>query len=258
MIDLQVAIAKVPRFGIAESGDTLEMIERPGGGFSVVLVDGQGSGRGAKTLSAMIAARALSQLMDGSRDGVVARAAHDYLYTYRMGQVSASLNILSVDLRSGSVLISRNNPAPFYVLDERGIVVHDEPSQPIGLYAATKPQITELPLRAPMAVVLFSDGLLKAGEAYGEDLALPNLLAGWMETRDLTELADQLLTRAIELDRGEPSDDMSVVVLAAHEARGGDAVRRMWLSVPLSPELPAPGRDDRAEQDGQGDGRDTV
>src|SRR5262245_8347118 len=179
MLELQLAVAKVPRHGTDESGDTLEIIERPGGGFSVVLVDGQGSGRGAKTLSNLIVTRAIAQLKDGARDGVVARAAHDYLYTYRMGQVAATLNILSVDFQSGSILVSRNNPAPFYVLSEEGVRIHAEPSTPIGLHPMSKPRITEIPVQAHTYVVLFTDGLLKAGERYGEDIEIANFLAGW-------------------------------------------------------------------------------
>src|SRR5258706_3343008 len=64
MLELQLAVAKIPRHGADESGDTLEIIERPGGGFSVVLVDGQGSGRGAKTLSNLVVTRAIAQLKD--------------------------------------------------------------------------------------------------------------------------------------------------------------------------------------------------
>jgi len=80
-LEMRVAVAKVPRYGELESGDTLETIERPGGGFSFVLVDGQGSGRSAKTLSHLVATRAITLLKDGARDGAVARAVHDYLYT---------------------------------------------------------------------------------------------------------------------------------------------------------------------------------
>src|SRR3954463_10235161 len=83
MMSLQVAVAKIAKHAGVESGDTLEMIERPGGGFSFVLVDAQGSGRGAKTLSNMVATRAITLLKDGTRDGAAARAVHDYLYTYR-------------------------------------------------------------------------------------------------------------------------------------------------------------------------------
>jgi serine phosphatase RsbU (regulator of sigma subunit) len=236
MIHIDIAVAKVPRYGASESGDTLEVIERPGGGLSVVLVDGQGSGRGAKTLSNLIATRAITQLKDGARDGVVARAVHDYLYTYRMGQASATLNILSIDFASGSLRVSRNNPAPFFVLDASGEVqMHNEPSTPIGLHPLTKPVISEIPLRSGVQIIMFTDGLLKVGERYGVDMELGNYLAGWRTEVDqpATALAEALLNRALELDRNEPTDDISIVVAAVVERASANRARRMTVSVPV-------------------------
>lgn len=251
MVELQVAVAKVPRAGVSESGDTLEMIERPGGGFSVVLVDAQGSGRGAKSLSNLIVTRAIAQLKDGARDGVVARAVHDYLYTYRMGQVAATLNIVSFDLRSGSILVSRNNPAPFYVLDNDGLHVHAEPSTTIGLHPSTKPRITELAVRPNTYIVVFTDGLLKAGERYGEDIGLANFLAGWpvSEGHSATSLSEALLARVMELERGAPSDDMSILVVAALPLQEERRIRRMWVSFPLDRLAVPERRDDVGEED---------
>jgi serine phosphatase RsbU (regulator of sigma subunit) len=235
MFELQVAVVKVPRADQVESGDTVEVIERPGGGFSVVLVDGRGSGRGAKTLSNMIVTRAIAQLKDGARDGVVARAAHDYLYTYRAGQVAATLNILSIDFRSSSILITRNNPAPFYVIDTQEIKLHAEPSLPIGLHPNTRPRITEIPLRAYTYVIIFSDGLIHAGEQYGVDIELDNFLAGRCDVGlgSASDLAEALLERALEHDRNEPSDDMSVVVLAVLPSEADARTRRMSVNVPV-------------------------
>lgn len=235
MFDVQISVAKVPRYDTVESGDTIETIERPGGGFSLVMVDGQGTGRGAKTLSNLVVTRAIAQLKDGARDSVVARAVHDYLYTYRMGQVAATLNILSVDFQTGSVLISRNNPAPFYVLDPEGIHVYNEPSVPIGLHAQTRPRINEVALRAYTYVVLFTDGLLKAGERYGEDIELDNFLAAWRTTEGVGAevLTEALLSRALELDRGLLSDDMSIVVLALLPRKAEGRTRRMLVRFPI-------------------------
>lgn len=235
MVDIQLAVTKVPRHTMLESGDTIETIERPGGGISLVMVDGQGHGRGAKTLSNLVVTRAITQLKDGARDGVVARGVHDYLYTYRMGQVAATLNILSVDFQTSSILISRNNPAPFYVLDTQGMHIYNEPSTPIGLHAMTKPQISEIPLRPHTYVILFTDGLLKAGERYNEDIELENFLGAWRTTEGTSAqtLADALLARAIELDRGKPSDDMSIVVLAALPAKADDRIRHMLVRFPM-------------------------
>ena len=142
-----------------ESGDTLEMIERPHGGLSMVLVDGQRSGRSAKAISNVVARKAVQLLAEGVRDGAAARAVHDYLYTYRRGKVSATLNILSVDTRSGTLVISRNNPAPVIVhTTETGLYLLDEPSSVVGVHLQVKPIITEIPVAIGTFVVVFTDG----------------------------------------------------------------------------------------------------
>ena len=236
MLELQAAVAKVGKYASAESGDTIEMIERPQGGFSIVMVDGQGSGRGAKTLSNLATARALAVVKDGARDGAVARAVHDYLFGYRHGQVSATLNILSVDLSAGCILMSRNNPCPFYVIGPEGLSSCSEPSSPIGLYPNTKPVIRQFDITAPLYLVAFTDGILSAGSRYGENINLPNFLAA-IRADDLPrpqDLAEAILGRAIELDRGRPNDDMSVIVLGVLPSEGGQlSIRRLQLRVPL-------------------------
>ena len=53
-MEIQIAVAKINKYAVSESGDTLEVVERPNGGLSVVLADGQSSGRGAKAISMMV------------------------------------------------------------------------------------------------------------------------------------------------------------------------------------------------------------
>src|SRR5512144_2102019 len=111
-MEIQIAVAKTNKYAVSESGDTLEVVERPNGGMSVVLADGQTSGRGAKVVSTMVVRKVISLLAEGVRDGAAARAASDYLYTERKGKVSATLNILSVDKQTSTLVITRNNPVP--------------------------------------------------------------------------------------------------------------------------------------------------
>ena len=68
MMEVQFAVAKVSKWASRESGDTLEMIERPHGGLSMVLVDGQTSGRSAKAISNLVARKAIQLLGEGVRD----------------------------------------------------------------------------------------------------------------------------------------------------------------------------------------------
>ena len=75
-MEAQVAASKVGKYATSESGDTLEMIERPGGGLSFVLADGQRSGKPAKHISNIVARKAISLLAEGVRDGAAAQGEH--------------------------------------------------------------------------------------------------------------------------------------------------------------------------------------
>jgi serine phosphatase RsbU (regulator of sigma subunit) len=234
-VEIEVAVVKVGKWATSESGDTLEMIERPHGGFSFVLVDGQRSGRAAKAISNLVARKAIAELAEGVRDGAAARAAHDTLYTHKGGKVSATLNILSVDLVSSTVVLSRNNPCPIIIITpDNGLQLLDEPSGPVGVRRGTKPQIAELPTEAGTMVVVYTDGLETAGARSSRVFDVPAMV------RELTgkgnvsaqQLADRLLERALALDEGRPHDDISVLVLRVLD-RAGDDVRRLTLTIPL-------------------------
>jgi len=111
-IEAQLAVAKINKYATAESGDTVEVVERPRGGVSLVMADGQRSGRSAKAISNIVVRKAISLLAEGVRDGAVARATHDYLHLERGGKVSAELTIISVDLVTSTLVISRNARCP--------------------------------------------------------------------------------------------------------------------------------------------------
>jgi serine phosphatase RsbU (regulator of sigma subunit) len=243
-VEVQVAVAKVAKYATGESGDTVEMIERPHGGLSFVMVDGQRSGRSAKAISNLVARKAISLLAEGVRDGAAARAAHDYLYTYRGGKVLATLNILSVDMVSRTIVLSRNSHCPTLVVTNEGLRILDEPSRPVGVHRGTKPLVTELPLQAATTVVLFTDGLLDAGRRYGQSLDIADAVQAMCNDQgcDARSIADQLLAQALQLDQGRAGDDITVLVLAVRArcdddrpALSGVDVRRMSVTFPLPP-----------------------
>ncbi len=234
-MELQVALAKIPKYGIRESGDTLEMIERPHGGLSFVLVDGQHTGRGAKQISNLVARKAVSLLAEGVRDGAAARAAHDYLYTTYDGKVSAELHIVSIDLVSETIVISRNSHCPPVIGDGNTIRLINESSSAIGVHRRMKPTITEIPLAPQTTVVVFTDGVLEAGIKFGEKFEVAKFIAENLRDENIgaQQLADAILARALELDRGKPNDDTSVLVVRVVPRVAGDAARRLSVRFPI-------------------------
>jgi serine phosphatase RsbU (regulator of sigma subunit) len=235
-MEIQLAVAKVNKYATSESGDSVEVVERPNGGISVVMADGQSSGKGAKQISSLVVRKVISLLSEGVRDGATARAASDYLFTERKGKVSATLNIVSIDLQTATMVITRNNPLPVFIASNEEICAFDDECNPIGLYRDTRPLINEMPLEPGLTVVLFTDGLVHAGSRSGESLDIKTFLEYQIEEQeepDPQEIADHLLSDAMQLDHGRPVDDISVVVIQVTN-HTGDSVRRMTVELPLN------------------------
>jgi serine phosphatase RsbU (regulator of sigma subunit) len=155
--------------------------------------------------------------------------------TYRQGKVSATLNIVSVDMVTRTIVLARNNHCPTIVVTPSGLRLLNQISNAVGIYARTKPNMTELPLEAETAVIVYTDGLMSAGEFYGRTLDVPALVTDLTTygILDAQHIADSLLAAAVEADDGRPEDDMSVVVLTVTDEESRDGARRMFLRTPL-------------------------
>jgi serine phosphatase RsbU (regulator of sigma subunit) len=233
-MEVQIAVAKVNKYATAESGDTLEVVERPSGGLSVVLADGQTSGRGAKAISQMVVRKVIGLLADGVRDGATARAASDALYTDKQGKVICTLNIASIDLHSGTIVLTRNNPSPMFICRGDQIDRRDEDSIPLGTSRNVRPLITEINIEPRLIIVIYTDGLTHAGKRRGQPMDVRLTLQAILDGQDPSPqmMADSLLAQAVSLDDDRPADDISVVVLKV-ATRSGDNVRRMTVRLPI-------------------------
>jgi serine phosphatase RsbU (regulator of sigma subunit) len=232
---IDLATAKTNKYASRESGDTVEFVERPTGGFSAVLVDGQGTGAAAKTLSLQLTSRAVGLLKDGVRDGVVARAVHDTLFAYRGGKVSATLDILSVDLRTRHVVVTRNAVNPLVVVEGGEITALATESRPVGLYHFTRPSVTQFPLAPGLMVVVYSDGVHSSGARAG----LGHFAVGdWLReiapgTASSQSVAQAILDAAVARDDGRPKDDMAVVALTISEQEESPLIRTISMRIPM-------------------------
>lgn len=235
---VEIAAAKIGKYATRESGDTLEMIERPHGGLSLVLVDGQRSGRSAKRISNIACRKAISLLAEGARDGVAARAAHDYLFSVRRGKVRADLQLLSVDLETNTLVLSRNTECPAVLVEDSTIRLLDEPAEPIGIYRRTKPVILEHKLEPGVGMIIITDGVLNAGTRFGKSFSLRDEVEAVLAQAETSyppaqHVADHLLNRALALDNGFARDDISVMVLFVNENPEDDEVRRLHVEFPV-------------------------
>lgn len=236
MIEIDVAVAKTHKYASRESGDTVEIAERPTGGFTVVMVDGQGSGAAAKTLSLLVSSRALSLIKEGVRDGASARGTHDFLHAYRGGRVSATLDLISIDLATSEVIVARNSHVPYIVCRDHTYEEFGCGGSPIGIQRHSRPVVHRYPIELGLTVIAFTDGVMSAGQRAGTPLNVREYLQDHARDRSsASDLADGILMAAIRADDSRPRDDMSVVVLSLAKAddESPDPVRRMRLTVPV-------------------------
>ncbi len=217
-MEIQIAVAKVNKYAVSESGDTLEVVERPTGGVSVVLADGQTSGRGAKAVSQLVVRKVIGLLAEGVRDGAAARAASDALFADKAGKVTCTLNI---------------NPVPVFICRGEEIDSHSEDSISLGTSRNLRPVITEIGLEVGLTIVIFTDGISHAGERRGQPMNVGETIRSIIEDPTPQQLADALLAHAISLDDNRPADDISVLVLKV-SARTGDNIRRMSVRLPIN------------------------
>lgn len=233
-MEVQIAVAKVNKYAVSESGDSLEVVERPNGGISVVLADGQSSGRGAKAVSLMVVRKVIGLLAEGVRDGAAARAASDALFTEKHGKVSCTLNIASIDLLTNTIVLTRNNPAPMALCRDENVDCIAAESNPLGTARDTRPVVNEINIEPGVIVVLYTDGLVHAGDRRGQRMDVCTIIESMLEEQDPSPqaIADELLAHAVSLDDGRPADDISVVAIKV-TSRAGDQARRMTVRLPI-------------------------
>ena len=231
-MEIRIAVAKIDKSGTGSSGDTVETIERPNGGVSVVLADGQIQRDDQKSISTMVSHRVIDHISDGVRDGAAIRATASSIFAEYQGAIQANVNMVSADLQTNTILVSRNNPVPVFLVNEEQVDCLATDSEPIGGRRDIVPTIVELPIQPGLAVIVFSDGVYNAGRKGQSNPDICTTIEALVEEQEPSaqDIADFLLNRAIRLDEDRPQDDMSVVVMQV-SPQSSDRIRRMNLTM---------------------------
>jgi serine phosphatase RsbU (regulator of sigma subunit) len=232
-MECHIAVAKIDKYQSSQSGDTVEVIERPNGGISVVLADGKINGISNKGISTMVSHRVIGNISEGVRDSAAIRATSSRIFAEHGEIVQSNLNVLSADLLSNTILISRNSPVPVFIISEDQVDCLSAESEPIGTHAEVSPTIVELPIHAGLTVIAFSDGVFNAGQI-SQKVDLCTTIEALIEEQEPTaqEIADFILNQSVRLDDGRPKDDMSVVVMTI-SPYSMDRIRRMNVTMML-------------------------
>ena len=96
----------------------------------------------------------------------------------------ATLNIVSIDLLSSTLVITRNNSAPVFVIENGKLSHLNDPVDPVGIRRGIRPQITEITLSPGLTAICYTDGISLAGDRYGNRFEVENFVRNLMESED--------------------------------------------------------------------------
>lgn len=236
-MEVKIGLAKTTKYAMSHCGDSCDIAERPHGGISAIIADGQGNGLAAHHTSSWVVNKAVSLISDGARDGAVARAVHDYLYAMKDKKVSCTLTMVSADFETETLVISRNSNCPVIVKTEDYETVYDEEVNPIGVHRHMKPLIYELPFSPGMMVVSYTDGISHAGKKRGGKSADFEKILGIIRANgaeDVGFVAKSIMEYALTLDNEQAADDMTVVAMGLAEGgEGSPKIEQIGVSYPL-------------------------
>jgi len=232
-MELQAAISKVDRYSSAEHGDKVEIIERPRGGISIIMAEGKLSGRRSKTIAMKAVHSILSLITNGLHDGAASRAVLSTISEEHQGKAQISVSIISCDLDSHSIVITKNNVIPVLTVFE-GVAEYLRFDSTIDTDHCCVPSVFQFEIEEGRDFVMVSDGILQAGSQYEQPLDLRLLVESLFEDDEpsVQEIADAILNQAISQDTGRPRDDMTVTVLRISPSPS-ENIRRECINFPI-------------------------
>jgi serine phosphatase RsbU (regulator of sigma subunit) len=94
--------------------------------------------------------------------------------------------------------------------------------------------VNEINIEPGVIIVLYTDGLVHAGDRRGQRMDACTIIESMLEEQDPSpqSISDELLAHAVSLDDGRPADDISVVTIKV-TSRTGDQARRMSVRLPI-------------------------
>jgi serine phosphatase RsbU (regulator of sigma subunit) len=203
----------------AIGGDYYDILDRPGGGFAIVVADVAGHGLAAGLRMAMVKS-ALTLLVEEGRSAQEVFQRLGHLLRRRAGERSfVTLALADFDPAGGRLELLNAGHPPAYLVRASGEVVELMlPGVPLGGLSGA-PGHASLRLAPGEGVVFLSDGLIEArnpeGELFGYE-AVRARLAG--EPTDAAGLLDRLLAAVREFSAGAPAEDDRTVVAVVYRA----------------------------------------
>ena len=194
------------------SGDTSIQTKLNDGKYLLAISDGMGSGPEARK-SSKIAIKMLERMLSsGFKKDVSVKMINATLSDSIEDDMYATLDILILDLYQGNIEFIKNGACPTYIKRNKEVELINSISLPTGIINDIDLVVYDKDIKDGDIIVMCSDGIIESNTEYlHKDLWLKYFLEE-LQTDDVQQIADLIISEAIDNDYGKEKDDMTVIV----------------------------------------------
>ena len=210
--DLKVGIARAKKFDSSVSGDTSIQTKLNDGKYLLAISDGKGSGAEARKCSKIAIKMLEKMLSSGFKKDVSVKMINTTLTADMDEDMYATLDISIMDLYQGSIEFIKNGACPTYIKRNREVELISSASLPTGIVSDIEFNISERDVRDGDIIVMCSDGITESKEEFTHKELWLKYFLEELQTDDVQQIADLIISEAIDNNYGKEKDDMTVIV----------------------------------------------
>jgi stage II sporulation protein E len=209
---ITTGVARVPKYGNRESGDSFTFLNTADGKYVVALSDGMGSGYNAAVQSKTTIGLLEAFLESGFNKDMAVNMINSILMLKTGDETFSTIDVTSIDLYNGNVEFIKTGAAPSFIKNGESVEIIRAASLPAGILKNVETELMRHKIDDNNMVILVSDGVLESfeGEISGEK-ALMCFIKDLVSINP-QEIADKILEKCMENCKEEPKDDMTVLV----------------------------------------------
>lgn len=211
-LNIQIGVAKTTKADSPVSGDSNLQTKLDDGKYLLALSDGMGSGPEARK-SSKIAIKMLERLLEAGFDKDISiKLINSTLIANLEDDMYATLDIAILDLFKGNLEFIKNGACPTFVKRNKEIQILKSLSLPTGIVENADLTVYDYDLQPGDILVMCTDGIIESNIEYvNKELWVKYLLED-IQTNDAQQIADLILSEAIDNNYGKQKDDMTVIV----------------------------------------------
>lgn len=212
MYSLKVGIARAKKYDSVVSGDTSIQTKLSDGKYLLAISDGKGSGPEARKCSKIAIKMLEKMLSSGFKKDVSVKMINSTLAADMDDDMYATLDMSILDLYKGGIEFVKNGACPTYIKHNKSVDLINSVTLPTGIINEVDLVVYDKDVEDGDIIVMCSDGIIESNADYTHKELWLKYFIEELQTNDVQQIADLIISQAIDNNYGKEKDDMTVIV----------------------------------------------